>query len=699
MTGQARGTLGIAAFGMLGIVLVVFPDILYGRMPGNLGDARFNEYLLEHFYQWVTGKTASFWNAGFYFPFPQTIAFSDNYLGNGFIFAAFRILGFDREDAFRGWFLAGFVFNFATCAFALTRLGYGRLATASGAFLFAFGLPVTGQEAHAQLIYRFGVPLAAVALMEFGARGRLRSLCAVLFWTVWQFYCSIYIGYFLSLLLVGLAGSIAVRESSLTLAAIGYWPNRLRLAWTNASRGARAIWLLGVLMLMGALGVLFAPYLRIKELYGFRRPTEEIESMLPRLASYLFSSNSWLWRFSWSHFSAIPMLHEHAMFVGIAPLLAIAVAIFLRVRKAAPADEHFISAGGAILFVSLLTLFIAHHSLYQIVENVPGVNAIRAVTRIITVLLFPFAVLLASGLDALMRMQPTAAASRWLAVVVAALMVFESSYVNHFVSDKQDWLDRLVALDAQLPRTLPSAPILMAASSVKDPAYVVELDAMLLAQQRGWQTFDGYSAGEPPGYSLSTDCEDAARNIVSGLQFLKRNTEEAYQEMARRTVRIGYADCDAASLTRRPTVSSFAGPLPSEAMAKTRIEVAGIRQLNGMLYVRLSLENQGTYRLPAISTTGTPVKLSAKYIGPNDSVSDTALRDHGWDLRQDIVVDISPGETRRVDLIMPQPTIPGTYRIAASLVQDGVAWFHDRGMPIAVSSQTVTLDRSVQISQ
>jgi hypothetical protein len=695
LSGQARGNLSLAAFGILGIILVVFPDILHGRMPGDT-DARFNEYVLEHFYQWITGRTAGFWSAGFFFPFPLTIAFSDNFLGDGFVFAVLRSLGFDREDAFRGWFLAGFAFNFAACAFALTRLGYGRVAAASGAFLFAFGLPVTAQEAHAQLIYRFGVPLATLALIEFGAHGRLRSLCALLFWTVWQFYCSIYIGYFLSLLLIALALSTAVQRCGLTPAALIYWSRRFGQSWSDASPRGRVTWVLGVLTLAALLGILFAPYLRVSALYRFQRSTDEIESMLPHLASYVYSTNSRLWHFSWSHFSALPMPYEQAMFVGVAPFLAIAAAIFLRIRKTVPVDEHFMPAMASILLVSALTITVLHHSLYHFLENTPGPNAIRAMTRIITVLLFPFAVLLASGLDAMMRMRR---AARWPAGLIVALLVLECSYVGHYVTSKRDWLARGTAVEEQLPQTLPEAPILMVARPPEGLPEPAEIDAMLLAQQRGWQTFDGYSASSPPGYSFSTECEDAARNILSSLRFLGRDSEDAYQEMARRTVRIGYADCDAASLMHRPSITPFAGPVPDEAMARTRVRIDGLRQRGAMLSVRLLLENQGTGSLPAISTTGTPVRLSAKFVGAADTVSDAAMRDHGWELRQDIVTDILPGETRMIDFIMAPPTATGTYHVAVSVVQDGVAWFHDRGMPIAIGSQTVTADGSIHIGE
>jgi len=699
LTARLWGRFAITALGLLGVVLVVFPAITHGRMPGDTADARFNEYLLEHFYRWVTGKAGSFWNAGFFYPFPLTIAFSDNHLGDGFIFAILRGLGFDPEDAFRGWYLSAFIADFAACAFALRRLGYGYLATGAGAFLFAFGLPVTAQEAHAQLFYRFGVPLAALALIEFGARQHLRSLGVLAFWTVWQFYCSIYVGYFLSLLLVALAITLPIARNGLSVAALTYWPNYLGRAWKAAAAQSRMIWSFAIVLLAGALGLLLARYAETSALYGFHRSIDEIESMLPRLASYLYSTNSRLWRFSWFHFRILPMPHEQAMFVGAAPFLAIAAALFLRRRRRAPADSHFLPALGALALVVLFTLFIQRHSLYQLIETAPGVNAIRAVTRVIVVLLFPFAILLASGLDASIRAPAANPALRVLAVAITALMVFESAYVGHYVTTQQEWRDRLTELEARLPPVLPAAPILMVGKSSEGFDEAVQLDAMLLAQRRGWQTLDGYSASPPPGYDFDNGCSNAARNIVVGLNFIGRNTEEAYRALAARTVRIGYDDCDAASLTRRPSLTAFAGPLPAEAMARTAIEIAGIRVKDGMLHVALSLRTEAPGGIPAITTTGTPIRLSARYLAPDATTSDVAHPNTDWQLRQDLIVDIAPGEAQPVDLVVPPPAASGTYRIGVTLVQDGVAWFHDCGLAVAISRQTVTLDGAVRIGE
>ena len=40
------------------------------------------------------------------------------------------------------------------------------------------------------------------------------------------------------------------------------------------------------------------------------------------------------------------------------------------------------------------------------------------------------------------------------------------------------------------------------------------------------------------------------------------------------------------------------------------------------------------------------------------------------------------------------PAKPGTYWVAVSMVQDGVAWFHSHGLDIPISVQSVTVDKN-----
>src|SRR6478609_2454772 len=83
------------------------------KIPGDLGDARFNMYVLEHGYRFFKGADSSFWSAPFMYPFPNTIALSDNLLGTLPVYSFFRMLSLDRETAFQCWLISLCILNFA----------------------------------------------------------------------------------------------------------------------------------------------------------------------------------------------------------------------------------------------------------------------------------------------------------------------------------------------------------------------------------------------------------------------------------------------------------------------------------------------------------------------------------------------------------------------------------------------------------
>ncbi|WP_189048592.1 hypothetical protein [Aliidongia dinghuensis] len=682
--------LGIVLTGIIGLVLVVAPHVVNGQIPGDLGDARFNSYVLEHGYRWLTGQTASFWNAASYYPFPLTIAFSDNHLGNDLVYSVLRLIGCDREDAYRGWYELGYVANFAACAYTLRKLEHGWLAAASGAFLFAFGLPITAQSSHAQLIYRFGVPLAMLSLIQFGQRPRLSSLVALGFWTVWQFYCSIYIGYFLCLLLGAFALGQALVGSTFGRGTLRHWPLRLAGAWRGASGGGRAGFLIAGGVFAALLVGLFMPYREVTRLYGFHRTWAEIATMLPRLASYLLADLSGLWKFPWSGFDALPMRHEHQMFFGVAPLLALAIALVLGKRNRAPLGPLFASALLAICFLCLLTLWVHGHSVYRFVATLPGVNSIRAVTRICVVLLFPISMLLARSLDAISGARIAKPVRYACQLLVVVLLVVESSDIDQQNSTKSEWQERLRAAAAQLPTNLPASPILILAPGRNEPAYLRELDGIILAQDRGWPTLNGYSGNTPPGHVLTGGCGDAAADISTALDFLGRTGDNEFERLAKRVVMVGYDGCDPSLFAHRLHRASFAGPLPAGLMGKTEVAIEGLRVENGTLFATVMIRNHGTSTIPAMSSTGTPVRLSARYF-PADHLTPEELRAPGWDLRQDLAGDVPADGSLRIDVPMAPPQKGGPNVVAVSLVQDGVGWFHDRGMPIATSAQQITM--------
>ena len=453
-----------------------------------------------------------------------------------------------------------------------------------------------------------------------------------------------------------------------------------------------------MIVLAALMVLLCAPYVEADRLYGFRRYWFETAQMLPRPASYLLTSDLRLWPSKAPFFDALPMRHEHSMFIGAAPLLAIAVAITLRLANRATLDRLFAPTALAILLLVLLTLWVDGHSAYRVLASMPGANAIRGVTRIIVILLFPCGLLLAASLRAILAARlPGWLRTATVAALIALLFV-ETSYISHITSTRPEWQARMATVAAELPPTLPSAPILLLApepgQSVQWPR---ELDAMLFAQDHGWRTLNGYSGNAPPRHQILGGCQDAAILLSTGLAFLGRNTDQEYQALASHVVRAGYPPCDDAALPHHPQVTMFAGPLPAALMASVALSIERLEVHDGEIIISATIANKSSsLTLPAYSTTVMPIRLSARFIDARAAPPDLQHR-AGWDLRQDIAFDVPPGTSQPVMIPIAAPAEPGIYRVAISIVQDRVAWFHDHGMRIPISAQIVQVDRDHSI--
>ena len=251
----------------------------------------------------------------------------------------------------------------------------------------------------------------------------------------------------------------------------------------------------------GLIVLLCVPYVEASRLYGFERPWSETATMLPRPESYLLASNSRLWPYLAGLFPTLPMRHEHVMFIGVAPLLAITVAVALglaparRLRSAVRAVCTV-----SILSIMLLTLWVDGHSAYGAIAWLPGANAIRAITRVITVLIFLWGLLLAASIDTI----AAAALPKWLRAGTVTLHRARQSSRTLISCIKRPYArlaGAIATVAAELPRTIPPSPILLLAPRPSEPEqWPRELDAMLFAQDHGWPTLNGYSGNAPPGH-------------------------------------------------------------------------------------------------------------------------------------------------------------------------------------------------------
>lgn len=634
----------------------------FTSVPGDLGDPRFNSVILEHLFQWVRGDAASLWTPSFFYPATGTLAFSDNHFGSGPIYVLLRWFGLSRELAFDGWFAIGFVLNFAAMYFVMRRLAFSALPASVAAFIYTFGLPALAQEAHAQLGYRFAIPMAYLYFLQFMRERRMDQLARVAAWGALQFFCSIYLGVFMAYLLA--ATALAMRLPSLQ-------PLRSTTMAPEATRARKVALFIAVACAL-ATAALLLQYHLISRSYGFRPSVSDLISMLPRPQSYLVADAVRAYGWMTNMVQGVPARNEHQLFLGFAPLLLSLWAILMvRSPDLAPRRQLLLQCLATLAMLVLVTLCIGNLSLYRIAAALPGVSSIRAVTRIVLVMLLPVAVMAAIGVEHLMRLRGV----RWavLGLIVLALCLETLAFKPTHTPITQ-WHDRLTPLSKALAEsTVPSDAVLYLSGRAAEPFYLPELDAMMFAQEREMATLNGYSGNAPPGYVPSAPCTTPALRIYALKPTILAKQGTTPESLLARTRWISFDKCPSSY----PPVD--AAPLPSKEVA-THVQLGATVTGDGPtgLQVSVHVRNDGVAALHTLSRVGSPLRFSWRFA---PATGDGPAPD--WTNRADSHFSLPPGEQTDIALTIPKPTQAGSYDLQFSIVAEGYEWFHTLGMPVS----------------
>jgi hypothetical protein len=360
------------------------------------------------------------------------------------------------------------------------------------------------------------------------------SAAQTIFWCAVQFMCSIYLGVFLvygltamlfAFLLIRFIDTRLIEKSStdkskfLEVSAandelttpIRDHPNAFAWLWYGAAIG-------GIILVF----LLLRQYKLIAAEYQLVRSIADLHPLIPKLHSYLLADNSGLTRWIGSWVAAFPTRAEHQLFIGLG-VFALSVL------------GAWVTRFGRVFFATLLLLFgltvmVADQSLYLWLLKIPRFDAIRAVSRVILVMLFPVSVLVAVGADRLLKM----ASSRGLflrglliVAIIASLTIETVYYVPHHAA-VQTWQDRQRGLRSLIKDKLPSDTILFVTQRQAEPFYITELDAMIYAQDNKLATLNGYSGSTPVGYAYPDPCLPSETRLQGYFAF--RGVPEAKQK-------------------------------------------------------------------------------------------------------------------------------------------------------------------------
>ena len=643
------------------------------QLPGDLVDGRFNNYILEHNFRWITGRINDLLNPQIAYPYPLTLTFSDNLFGSMLFYTFARWLGADRESAFQAWYILSFVLNFCAAAYVLDKHRLRPLAIVMGAFFFTFSLPVLAQETHVQLAYRFAIPLASFSLWEFSKKADLKYILYMVFWLVWQFYISIYLGFFLSLfLLVLMLGLILNNNFRPVVGILSFWPNIIHKAWIKSTLKTKAIISSVIFLLVFCLLILLLTYNISSITYGFERSWETVSKMLPRINSYLIADFSQIYSpLAYFSLDLLEYRNEHQLFIGLPAifLLLLSLTTLYRTKYKKKIRVYL----GLILFLILLTLNICGYSFYRLLFFLPGVHSIRAVTRLILVIIWPISFIISIMLDSLLNIKTNNNRPLIATILIFTIMFLESSLYIHRTFSITEARTRIQKLMEQIPLELPDDPILFVWHPSDRGPFVKEMDAMILAQDLGWPVLNAYSGNFPQGYGFTHDFDQAVVRIMRALEFRNELELTSYNNLITRVVPIGPVESNLPVEVPNLSVTYFPGPLPEELFSNIQIEIESVYRQNGFVCVEISILNNSSVPLPAESSTGNPFRISWRIIDRNHRPVT------GFYRRKEIYSDLLPGSSISMTIILEPVFEQKGYLIEVNAVQEHIAWLSDKG--------------------
>jgi hypothetical protein len=515
--------------GLLGLMVMCIGLLLVfkvGYLPGDLGDARFNMYILEHAHRWLLRLDTSFWNAPIFYPASNTVALSDNHLGTFLFYSIFRLLGASRELAFQWWAITLCLLDFWSAWIILKRFRLHPIAAIGGAYLFTFAYAVVAQIAHIQLVPRFMVPVAFWMATVFLKSGQIKDLALFLAACAYQFYIGFYMGYFLVLMLIPYGLTLIIRQKPWRpFLSISSKANQVTILVSIQDKREMARRGMGYLICGIAFIVLLLPlaipYLKAQAAVG-SRPWSEVSEMLPRLYSYLYAPRSNFWT---GRKFEMPGVYpaEHQLFLGMLPLAALIVfPILLRTNRILGQGVGLAMIWTVLAMVAI-TLSDGRHSLYWFIWSYfPGGGGIRAVTRIIVDLLYPIAFVFGAALTLVLqkieRRWGWAVSAVVGCVAIGLLVVDQSTRLMAFsFESSQNRIADLRAKIGQAARGELEKKVLWVNAAADEPFFIKQLDAMLAGQELGLSVVNGYSGNRPKQYPLSLwlldgqDCDALAQ--------------------------------------------------------------------------------------------------------------------------------------------------------------------------------------------
>jgi hypothetical protein len=513
---QYQAVLFTLILGLVGLFQSFYPTILSGftRLQSDLGDTRFNHYLLEHSFQWIAGSSlhSSLWDPPFFFPASNVLAYSDILLGVAPTYWALRLINFSPIPAFQIWMIIQQVLTYTLAIVFLRRLlSCSWAASALGAYLITFGNPRLAQIGRHQLLPLYFLLGAPISLVEVW---RSDSKTHRWFWTVVGGACLV-LQMITAFYYVWFAGLV-----TLVLIVVAFLlPSTRQELLTFMKRGWAEILLILAICALTVMPVV-ARYLSVVSEVGMRDFSEVVVGV-PQLSHLFFTgTKNYLW--GWlDAFGSGQLTQEKQLGIGFVSLGAVCLGLLV-----IPVKRFQVLVCLSLFLLVLITFelpngFIALEYLHRFL---PGTGAIRAPGRIIFIFLILYGIALACLTDYLLKEK----ISYSLCCILVCLIVAEQSRSLSSYGFRQN-NKTIASLVKAIEKGESCNSFLLVQEGTHFPSLKYQLDAMWAGLKAGLPTVNGYSGNSPANWNLASNIfttHDEYNQLIHAANMWRMKTQE-----------------------------------------------------------------------------------------------------------------------------------------------------------------------------
>lgn len=412
------------------------------------------------------------------YPDKEVISYSDNLLGITPFYSIFRFFGCNHLTAYQLILLASHIANYLFAYYCFYKVSGNKIGAATGAFIFAFNLSLFNMHNHPQFTFKFAVPFAFLNIYQYCQNFNYKHLIKYSLWLAFQFYLGVYLGYFVLIFsALFIIGYLIIQK--------GKFPLFFKLRNILNVGGC-------IILFLSLTIPLFYFYYKRNKFSGYYTSYDVVINTIPQLKSYFmpfYSAFSFNFLKTITVKSTFPWFHQ--IFPGILVYASIIISLWLAISKK---NKLLIALLIPLFFFLIFVTNFNGFSFYEYLQYIPGLRALRVVSRFVLISTFIYGWLIALNINEI----KTPLIKNILIVALPVLLFFDNyCSVDGFKRfEKQDALNRISLLENKLKESgkLKEGIVFAYMPKTEEEAYKIQIDAMQTAVYMKIKTINGYSS-------------------------------------------------------------------------------------------------------------------------------------------------------------------------------------------------------------